>query len=213
MATITWHLLYNLQITWLISKRNSVAVVFFPPRLHSCKKAACIFSSNSRLDVVTNCLNSTFYASNRDVDFKAHIAGIYYNGFFSSVSVRFYADKEQYLRRYSTTYTQVNVDYRKCIHYIECPTRYRTQHFFNNSNTNEDIGTKSEQEYVRCHHISYTMRQVRFKFRCNILISGKIIKEMPGFGSEWDTLYIRRNNCASGWLFTRNEPRCAVNRT
>jgi len=30
---------------------------------------------------------------------------------------------------------------------------------------------------------------VRFKFRCNILISGKIIKEMPGFGSEWETLY------------------------
>ena len=24
------------------------------------------------------------------------------------------------------------------------------------------------------------MRQVRFKFRCNIIISGKIIKEMPG---------------------------------
>jgi hypothetical protein len=24
-----------------------------------------------------------------------------------------------------------------------------------------------------CHHISYTMRWVRFKFRCNILISGK----------------------------------------
>ena len=24
------------------------------------------------------------------------------------------------------------------------------------------------------------MRQVRFKFRCNILFSGKIIKEMPG---------------------------------
>jgi len=31
-----------------------------------------------------------------------------------------------------------------------CPTRYRTRHFFNNSNTNEDIGTKFEQEYVRC---------------------------------------------------------------
>jgi len=26
----------------------------------------------------------------------------------------------------------------------------RTQHFFNNSNTNEDIATKFEQEYVRC---------------------------------------------------------------
>ena len=29
------------------------------------------------------------------------------------------------------------------------PTRYRTRHFFNNSNTNEDIATKLEQEYVR----------------------------------------------------------------
>jgi len=31
-----------------------------------------------------------------------------------------------------------------------CPTRYRTRHFFNNSNTNEDIATKFEQEYFRC---------------------------------------------------------------
>jgi len=31
-----------------------------------------------------------------------------------------------------------------------CPTRYRTRHFFNNSNTNEDIAMKFEQEYVRC---------------------------------------------------------------
>ena len=31
-----------------------------------------------------------------------------------------------------------------------CLTRYRTRHFFNNSNTNEDIATKFEQEYVRC---------------------------------------------------------------
>jgi len=30
------------------------------------------------------------------------------------------------------------------------PTRYQTRHFFNNSNTNEDIATKFEQEYVRC---------------------------------------------------------------
>jgi len=34
--------------------------------------------------------------------------------------------------------------------YIGCPTRYRTRHFFNNSNTNEDIATKFKQEYVRC---------------------------------------------------------------
>jgi hypothetical protein len=50
----------------------------------------------------------------------------------------------------------------------------------NNCNTNEDIATKCEQEYVLFFHISYTMRYVRFKFRCNILISGKIIKEMSG---------------------------------
>jgi len=34
--------------------------------------------------------------------------------------------------------------------YTGCPTRYRTRHFFNNSNTNDDIATKFEQEYVRC---------------------------------------------------------------
>jgi len=31
-----------------------------------------------------------------------------------------------------------------------CPTPYRTRHLFNNSNTNEDIATKFEQECVRC---------------------------------------------------------------
>jgi hypothetical protein len=61
-----------------------------------------------------------------------------------------------------------------------CPTRYRTRHFFTNSNINEDITTKFEQQYVLFFYISYTMTQVRIKFRCNILISGKIIKEMPG---------------------------------
>ena len=34
--------------------------------------------------------------------------------------------------------------------YTVCPTSYRTRHFFNNPNTNEDIATKFEQEYVRC---------------------------------------------------------------
>jgi len=32
--------------------------------------------------------------------------------------------------------------------YTECPTRYRTQNFFNNSNTNEDIATKFEQHVL-----------------------------------------------------------------
>jgi hypothetical protein len=34
--------------------------------------------------------------------------------------------------------------------YRMCPSRYRTRHFFNNSDTNEDIVTKFEQGYVRC---------------------------------------------------------------
>jgi hypothetical protein len=31
-----------------------------------------------------------------------------------------------------------------------CPTTYQTRHFCNNSNTNEDITTEFEQQYVRC---------------------------------------------------------------
>jgi hypothetical protein len=64
-----------------------------------------------------------------------------------------------------------------------CPTRYRTWHFFNNSNTNEDTATKFEQGYVRC---------VRNEEECacsepnccDTVISGKIIKEMLGSGAS-----------------------------
>jgi len=31
-----------------------------------------------------------------------------------------------------------------------CPTCYRTRHFLNNSNANEYIAMKFEQEYVHC---------------------------------------------------------------
>ena len=36
--------------------------------------------------------------------------------------------------------------------------RGRPDHFFNNSNTNEDTATKFEQEYVLFFHMFYTMR-------------------------------------------------------
>ena len=69
--------------------------------------------------------------------------------------------------------------------YTVCPTRYRTWHFFNNSNTNEDIATKFEQEYVRC---------VRNEDECvssapNLLRHGAVVRQPAGFGSERDTLY------------------------
>ena len=57
-----------------------------------------------------------------------------------------------------------------------CPTCYRTRYSFNNSNTNEVIAKKFEQEYVRC------VRNEK-EYVCsapNPLISGNIIKEMPG---------------------------------
>ena len=37
--------------------------------------------------------------------------------------------------------------------------------------------------------ISHTTNVLLFKFLCNIFIRFRIIKEMPGFGSEWDTQY------------------------
>jgi hypothetical protein len=88
-------------------------------------------------------------------------------------------------------YEKRNIEARSCnqhfsgkaisiTYYTECPTRYRTQHFFNNANTNEDIATKFEQEYVRCVRNEEECVCSVCLFRCNILISGKIIKEMPG---------------------------------
>jgi hypothetical protein len=64
--------------------------------------------------------------------------------------------------------------------YTECPTRYRTRHFYNNSNTNKDIATKFEQEYVRCVRNEEDCVCSVCLFRCNIFIGVKIIKEMPG---------------------------------
>ena len=61
-----------------------------------------------------------------------------------------------------------------------CPTRYRTRHFFNNSNTNEDIARKFEQEYVRCVRNEEECACSVCLFRCNIFTGVRIIKEMPG---------------------------------
>jgi hypothetical protein len=64
--------------------------------------------------------------------------------------------------------------------YTGCPTRYQTRHFFNNSNTNEDIVPKFEQEYVRCVRNEEECVCGACLFRCSIFIGVRIIKEMPG---------------------------------
>jgi hypothetical protein len=63
-----------------------------------------------------------------------------------------------------------------------CPATYQTRHFFNNSNTNEDIATRFEQEYVRCagNEEECVCSVCVCVFRCNIFIDVRIIKEMPG---------------------------------
>jgi len=40
--------------------------------------------------------------------------------------------------------------------YTGCPTRYRSRYFFDNSNTNKDIATKFEQQYVLFFRIFFT---------------------------------------------------------
>ena len=77
------------------------------------------------------------------------------------------------------------------LRYTGCPTRYQTRHFFNNSNTNEDIATKFEQEYVRCVRNEEECVCNVCLFRCNIFIGFRIIKEMPGLvGSGTPFTYI-----------------------
>jgi len=73
-----------------------------------------------------------------------------------------------------------------------CPTRYRTRHFFNNFTTNEAIATEFEADLPHCVRNVTTTNVLLFKFRCNIFIGVRIIKEKAGFGNEWDTLYVGR---------------------
>jgi hypothetical protein len=61
-----------------------------------------------------------------------------------------------------------------------CPTPYQTQHFFNNFTTNEDIATKSEADLLHCVRNVKEKNVLLFKFRCNIFIGFRIIKELPG---------------------------------
>jgi len=64
--------------------------------------------------------------------------------------------------------------------YTGSPTRYRTQHFFNNFTTNEDIATKFEMDYRHIPlHFSQNER-TPFLISLQYLIGVRIIKEIPG---------------------------------
>ena len=80
-------------------------------------------------------------------------------------------------------------------HTIECPTRYRIRHFFNNFTTNEDIATKFEADLPHCVRNVKEKNVLLFKFRCNIFIGVRIIKEMPGSVASGTPCIIRINLC------------------
>jgi len=72
-----------------------------------------------------------------------------------------------------------------------CPTHYRTLHYFNNFTTNEDIATKCEADLPhRVRHVK-EKNVLLFKFRCNIFIGVRIIKEMPGSVASGTPVYIQ----------------------
>jgi hypothetical protein len=66
------------------------------------------------------------------------------------------------------------------IAYTGCPIRYRTRHFFNNFTTNDDIATKFKADLPHCVRNVKEKNVLLFKFRYNIFIGVRIIKEMPG---------------------------------
>ena len=71
-----------------------------------------------------------------------------------------------------------------------CPTRYWTWHFFNNSNTNEDIVMKFEQEYVHC------VRNEK-ECVCSPYRIGCLVWDVPVV-HNWS--YIHHNSCIYGNL-------------
>jgi len=56
-------------------------------------------------------------------------------------------------------------------------TRYRTRNFFNTSNTNEDIATKFEQEYVCCVRNEEDVSVVRVCNAPNCSLVVKLLKK------------------------------------
>ena len=91
-----------------------------------------------------------------------------------------------------------------------CPTRYQTRHFFNNFTTNEDIAKQFEVDLLHCVRNLTTTNVLLFKFRCNIFIGVRIIKEMPGsVASGTPCIFIQcRYKYINAKLITIRTPHC-----
>ena len=62
----------------------------------------------------------------------------------------------------------------------ECPTHYRTRHFYNNFTVSQQLGALQTHTTDKFLFISHTTNVLLFKFRCNIFIGVRIIKEKLG---------------------------------
>ena len=79
-----------------------------------------------------------------------------------------------------------------------CSTRYRTWHFFNNSNANEDIATKFEQEYVCC--VKNEEDCVCSAPNC-CEMEHRSARQPARFGSQCDILYNHHQSFTCGYYF------------
>jgi hypothetical protein len=61
-------------------------------------------------------------------------------------SIRFKSRENIFGRRKSKSEYIIKIELLE----IECPTRYRTRHFFNNFTTKENIATKFEEDLPHC---------------------------------------------------------------
>jgi hypothetical protein len=91
--------------------------------------------------------------------------------------------------------------------YTGCPTCYRTRHFFDNFSTNEDIAAKSKTDLPHCVRNVTTTNVLLSKFRCNIFIVVRIIKEMLGSvasGTPCTKTKYTKNKFSPSWLYLQN---------
>jgi hypothetical protein len=118
-------------------------------------------------------------------------------------------------RQTAVSYTAQQSSYitSELLTHTGCPTRYRTRHFFNNFTTSEDIATKFEEDLPHCVRNVTTTNVLLFKFRYNIFICVRIIKEIPGLVASGTlcisyTPFHRHMTAGRGRFFVKNTPYC-----
>ena len=92
---------------------------------------------------------------------------------------------------------------------IGCPTRYLTRHFFNSFTVSQQLGSLQTHTTDTFLFISHTTNVLLFKFRCNIFIGVRIIKEMSGSVASGTRCILSHVTCPTVQYFsTSYHKRC-----